>query len=466
MARSKRKSAGHSRKYGEGSIQERGPAQYRARILIRSQPYEETFETPEAAEAWLGALLRDKDRPDRIKHLTKIRKKTLGWALGMRLAFLRKQTGVNFENQRNKTRFLIRNFRGLMRRRLYEIDEIDIKDFIEARLEGDAENSTVNGDLSIISKSFNLARTQFGAIGLINPIVPTTRLPVADGVICRVSADEEAALMRAAALDEATHDVRIGNIIQFAMYTAMRRGEIVRMRWEHVDLVQGTVHLPTTKNGSQRTVPLWPSMRAMLEGMNPLKGGPVWGTVDQIRNAFERVRAAAVAEAQRQGDADLAASLITLRFHDFRHEGTSRWIERTGWPDAQIMAITGHKTAAMLARYAHVRVGELAEKLVALEGGNRLRLAARREEPIQPPPDEELPEKLRLRAAWKLVGGNAAMLQALVDARPIRDIAEDFGLSDVAIHKACKRLGIAKPVRGSWNRRDPALAAWSRRTPP
>ena len=459
MARSKKKSAGHSRKYGEGSIQERGPAQYRARICIQGQPHEETFDTPGAAQAWLDDVVRYKRRPDRVAHVKAIRKKTLAWALGMRLAHMHKRPDVNFRNQQRKTSFLLRNFRHLVGKHLYEIDELDIKEFVEARLEDDAENATVNGDLSSISNAFNLARSQFGAIGLVNPIGKTTRLPVANGVIRRVSAEEEAALMRAAALDEATRDVRIGNIVQFAMHTAMRRGEMVRMRWEHVDLQQRTVHLPTTKNGSRRTVPLWPSMCAMLEGMSPMKSGPVWGTVDQIRNAFERVRAAAVAEAQRQGNVDLAASLSTLRFHDFRHEGTSRWIERTGWPDAQIMAITGHKTAAMLARYAHIRVCELAVKLVALEGGNCLRLAARREEPVHLQSDEELPEELRQRAAWKLVSGNAAMLQALVDARPIRDVAKDFGLSDVAIHKACERLGIVKPVRGTWNRRDPALAA-------
>lgn len=40
MQGSKKKSAGGSRPYGEGSILERGPGQYRARISIQGHPYE------------------------------------------------------------------------------------------------------------------------------------------------------------------------------------------------------------------------------------------------------------------------------------------------------------------------------------------------------------------------------------------------------------------------------------------
>jgi integrase len=52
-----------------------------------------------------------------------------------------------------------------------------------------------------------------------------------------------------------------------------------------------------------------------------------------------------------------------LRFHDLRHEATSRLYERTTLTDLQIAKITGHKTISMLARYANLRGSELALKL-------------------------------------------------------------------------------------------------------
>jgi len=36
----------------------------------------------------------------------------------------------------------------------------------------------------------------------------------------------------------------------------MRQGELLRLRWEHIDLSRRTAHLPDTKNGEPRTVPL------------------------------------------------------------------------------------------------------------------------------------------------------------------------------------------------------------------
>ena len=45
-------------------------------------------------------------------------------------------------------------------------------------------------------------------------------------------------------------------MVQLALETAMRRGELLRMRWEHIDLNRRTANLPDTKNGEARTVPL------------------------------------------------------------------------------------------------------------------------------------------------------------------------------------------------------------------
>jgi len=60
-----------------------------------------------------------------------------------------------------------------------------------------------------------------------------------------------------------------------------------------------------------------------------------------------------------------------LRWHDLRHEGISRLFELTDLRDHEIMAITGHLTAAMLARYTHLRADRLGARLPG-ESLNRL----------------------------------------------------------------------------------------------
>ncbi len=56
------------------------------------------------------------------------------------------------------------------------------------------------------------------------------------------------------------------------------------------------------------------------------------------------------------------AGIENLRFHDLRHEATSRFFEK-GLNPMQVAAITGHKTLQMLSRYTHLRAEDLAKML-------------------------------------------------------------------------------------------------------
>ncbi|MHB1580757.1 MAG: site-specific integrase [Acidithiobacillus sp.] len=69
---------------------------------------------------------------------------------------------------------------------------------------------------------------------------------------------------------------------------------------------------------------------------------------DSITQAFDRAR-------KRAGIED-------LRFHDLRHEATSRLFEK-GFNPMEVSAITGHKTLQMLKRYTHLRAEDLAKRM-------------------------------------------------------------------------------------------------------
>ena len=69
--------------------------------------------------------------------------------------------------------------------------------------------------------------------------------------------------------------------------------------------------------------------------------------------------------------------LHDIHFHDLRHEGTSRLLER-GLSLPEVQSITGHTMASMVQRYAHIRADTLADKLDAME------------KPMPPPEEGEL----------------------------------------------------------------------------
>ena len=56
-------------------------------------------------------------------------------------------------------------------------------------------------------------------------------------------------------------------MVVLAIETAMRLGEILGLRWEHIDLGRKTAFLPIAKNGSSRHVPLNDKALHMLKGV-------------------------------------------------------------------------------------------------------------------------------------------------------------------------------------------------------
>jgi integrase len=116
-----------------------------------------------------------------------------------------------------------------------------------------------------------------------------------------------------------------------------------------VNLKKRTAHLPKTKNGEARTMPLSSRAVATLENLPRNLDGRVFGTT------YEGIHQAFVRACRRAGIAD-------LRFHDLRHEATSRLFEK-GFNPMEVSAITGHKTLQMLKRYTHLRAEDLAKRM-------------------------------------------------------------------------------------------------------
>lgn len=150
---------------------------------------------------------------------------------------------------------------------------------------------------------------------------------------------------------EATESAELTAVVTLAVETGMRRGELASLRWENVDLNKQTAHLPETKTGVPRTIPLSKTAVKALATFGSKKDGRVFSLQgESMSQAFERA-----CKSHR-------ANIDGVRFHDLRHEATSRLFEK-GLNVMEVAAITGHQTLDMLKRYTHLRAEDLAKKL-------------------------------------------------------------------------------------------------------
>ncbi|MHB1587424.1 MAG: site-specific integrase [Acidiferrobacteraceae bacterium] len=204
---------------------------------------------------------------------------------------------------------------------------------------------TIKRRLAVLSHLYKIAAREWGMGGLINP-VPHVSIPVTNNARTRRLVDnEEARLLEAAHV----YGGNVAAVITWAIETAMRRGEIAAMRWEHLDRKASVLLVPETKAGTPRRVPLSTRALAILESLPRRLDGKVWSMrPDSITRAFERVCT--------------AAGIEGLTFHDLRHEATSRLFEK-GLNPMEVAAITGHKTLQMLKRYTHLRAEDLVGRL-------------------------------------------------------------------------------------------------------
>lgn len=125
--------------------------------------------------------------------------------------------------------------------------------------------NTVIRDLASLSSIINHARREWG-IAIQNPIMMIRKPSMPPGRDRVLSSSEEDALLAELA-PTGRRNILMRPLVVIAVETAMRRGEILGMRWEHVDLGRRVVFLPMTKSGQSRLVPLSSRAVEVLHGM-------------------------------------------------------------------------------------------------------------------------------------------------------------------------------------------------------
>lgn len=202
---------------------------------------------------------------------------------------------------------------------------------------------TVNRYLTMLSKTFNNAVREWHWLRE-NPVARVSKKAEPRGRVRYLSDEERAALLNACRESDYKP---LYLIALFALTTGMRRGELFGLRWQDVDFERRIAVLQNTKNGDRRSVPIVPEVAELLREHGRVRklGSDqifVAGGASEV-NDFDEAWYAALEKAE----------IEDFRFHDLRHTAAS-YLAMSGATTAEIAAVLGHRTLAMVKRYAHL----------------------------------------------------------------------------------------------------------------
>ncbi len=264
------------------------------------------------------------------------------------------------ERDRYSARALRQFFAG---RDLISLKGADIKAYQTKRLKT-VKSATVNRELGFLSSAINYAKSEW-EWDIPNP-VEGRKLPKPGGRTRHLSRKEVGLLM--AAIDQTSPAA--ADLILLAVHTGCRRGELLELEWNRVDLKRNEISLDTihTKNSKPRIVAInnvarealihRASIRAKHCPDSPwvfvhteghLKGKRVKGCRKAFNSACRR------------------AGIKDFTFHDLRHTCAS-WLVEEGVHLLSVRDVLGHSTTEMTERYAHMDSQRIHDAVAVLDG--------------------------------------------------------------------------------------------------
>lgn len=332
---------------------------WRVQVRRKGTYVAETFLRKTEAQDWAReaeiAIDRGLKPPRRGQPPTKKGQTTLGYLIDLHIADM---NDVGRELARSK-RFVLATLKDRLGRLAFEaLTRERLVDYGRQRAREGAGPATLAIDFAYLNTIITHAAAVHGVIVSVEQVKLARAALVRLGLIGK--ADERDRRPTADELDHLTaflegnpkQQLPVGRIVRFAVATAMRIEEITRIRWNDVDERKRTVIVrdrkdPRHKDGNHQPVPLLSASGydawALLK-----EQGAITGHLDRIFPYDPRSVSAAFRRACRE------LEIEDLRFHDLRHEGTSRLFE-AGFTIEQVSLVTGHKDWKMLRRYTNLR---------------------------------------------------------------------------------------------------------------
>jgi len=216
----------------------------------------------------------------------------------------------------------------------------------EAAVERRLTAAAVNRPLALLRHLLRLAHEEWEAIDNI----PRIRLEKEPQGRLRWLTQEEITRLLEACAKSKNKQLRAAVVV--ALNTGLRRGELMGLTWNRVDLSRGVIRLELTKSGRRREVPMNDDSYQGLVSLGPKADGRVFKT-RYIQTAYNNAVA--------------AARLDDVNFHTLRHTFAS-WAVMRGVTLKELQELLGHASLAMTMRYAHLAPEHLRTAVSRLAG--------------------------------------------------------------------------------------------------
>jgi integrase len=331
-------------------IDERGKQSTNYRVQVRLHgfpPVTATFERRTDAKEW-GKATEASMREGRYFPQREAKRRTLGDLVDRQLETVRTKRPHDYDRQRGLLGWWRENLGDYALASVTPALIAEKRDKLLSENIGTPEQpqhrapATVNRHLAALSKAFTNASREWNWIQD-NPLRRVTKETEPPGRVRYLSERERAALMAACQKSELPE---LYLIVLLALTTAMRRGELLGLRWPDVDLERRLIVLNKTKNRERRSVPIVPDVTALLR-----EHAKVRRLDSDLLFAGNEGRSVDIDSAWYA--ALSAAKIKDFRFHDLRHTAAS-YLAMSGASVPELAAVLGHKTLAMVKRYAHL----------------------------------------------------------------------------------------------------------------
>jgi integrase len=320
---------------------------------VGSRPVSKTFDTKAAAQKWATGVERAMD---------------LGEWYGDRVAgtigdLIRRHREESKSIGRSKASVLAKLESELGMVRLKELTPGRVIAYAQRRKAEGAGPATLGADLGYLATILRTARDLWQLPVTDQPVQKARKALVAARSVGKAAErdrrpkPQELARILDHLRARGRHvHVPVADIAEFAIATGMRLGEICRIRWDDLDEVSRTIIIrdrkdPRNKVGRNETIPL-----LTVTGYDPLAMIQARAREGDIIWPFKE---GSVSTAWARACRDLG--IDDLHLHDLRAEAASRMLEG-GMSIDQVALVTGHKTWAMLRRYARLRASDLVSR--------------------------------------------------------------------------------------------------------
>ncbi|MFZ4542026.1 MAG: tyrosine-type recombinase/integrase [Rickettsiales bacterium] len=203
--------------------------------------------------------------------------------------------------------------------------------------------ATVNRYMAVLSHVFSVATNEWEWVEG-HPMKKISKLQEPRGRVRFLDNDERARLLDACQQSRSPH---LYTVVMLALSTGARHGEIMGIKWSDVDFNRRVITLHHTKNGERRILPISDRILPLLQTQSDKRSHHsdyVFPSPRYDRPLDTRIAWDSAVE---------KAGIKNFRFHDLRHSAAS-YLAMNGATTSEIAEVLGHKTLAMVKRYAHL----------------------------------------------------------------------------------------------------------------